>query len=574
MELSNIIAYAAVAGIFLLVIFIVGFTLSKMYKRSTKDSALVKTGLGGEKVITTGGVMLIPGFQELMRVNMRTLRIRVEKREGEALITEDCMRVDVGADFYVRVASDTGSIAKAAQALGDRLDDPNKVKELMESKFVGALRSAAASMSMDELHKNRPDFILAVQSAIADELAQNGLELESVSLTSFDQTKLEYFDENNAFDAQGRAKLAETIEGRKQRTNEVEQENRIAIEQRNLEASKDSLAIAQQKREAEIAQQQEISVKEAEQKALIAASREEQEQKERQAEIAKNRAVEAAEIEKKLALDKMQINQQRDLEVAEQERQIIIAEKSEAESAARAKAAAAEQDRVVKEEGVVTAGAVAKAERQKQIEVIDARKVAEREAVGITVGAEATKKAAQDDADAKLIVARADADAIIMKAEADEKQYQVDAEGRRILNEADNALNEAQVELRRVLATLEALPNVVSQAVEPLKNIEGIKILQGYGGASTGNSDGTGNSSADPMSQLTNAALGYKAQAPVVSALLNELGLGGSLEDVVSGSALASLVKNEKEQPTSDTTKTVENLDVTTSTETNENFKY
>ncbi|GHB65567.1 flotillin family protein [Psychrosphaera saromensis] len=574
MELSNVIAYVAVAGIFLLVIFIVGFTLSRMYKRSTKDSALVKTGLGGEKVITTGGVMLIPGFQELMRVNMRTLRIRVEKREGEALITEDCMRVDVGADFYVRVASDTGSIAKAAQALGDRLDDPDKVKELMESKFVGALRSAAASMSMDELHKNRPDFILAVQSAIADELAQNGLELESVSLTSFDQTKLEYFDENNAFDAQGRAKLAETIEGRKQRTNEVEQENRIAIEQRNLEAAKDSLAIAQQKREAEIAQQQEIQVKEAEQKALIAASREEQEQKERQAEIAKNRAVEAAEIEKKLALDKMQINQQRDLEVAEQERQIIIAEKSEAESAARAKAAAAEQDRVIKEEGVVTAGAVAKAERQKQIEVIDARKVAEREAVGIIVGAEATKKAAQDDADSKLIVARADADAIIMKAEADEKQYSVDAEGRRILNEADNALSEGQVELRRVLAMLEALPNVVAQAVEPLKNIEGIKILQGYGGVSTGNADGTGNSSADPMSQLTNAALGYKAQAPVVSALLNELGLGGSLEDVVSGSALASLVKNERKQPTSDTTKTVDNLDVTASTETNENFKY
>jgi len=537
-----ILGYTIAAGVLILMLFIVGFALSRMYKRSTKDSALVKTGLGGEKVITTGGVMLIPGFQELMRVNMRTLRIRVEKREEEALITEDCMRVDVGADFYVRVASDTGSIAKAAQALGDRLDDPYKVKELMESKFVGALRSAAASMSMDELHKNRPDFILAVQNAIADELAQNGLELESVSLTSFDQTKLEYFDENNAFDAQGRAKLAETIEGRKQRTNEVEQENRIAIEQRNLEADKDSLAIGQQKREAEIAQQQEIQVKEAEQKALIAANREEQEEKERRAEIAKNRSVEAAEIEKKLALDKMQINQQRDLEVAEQDRQIIIAEKSEAESAARAKAAAAEQDRVVKEEGVVTAGALARAERQKQIEVIDARKVAEREAVGITVGAEATKKAAQDEADARLIIAKADADAIILKAQADEKQYSVEAEGRRTLNEADNALNDSQVELRRVLAMLEALPNVVAQAVEPLKNIDGIKILQGYGNAGVGEADSSA-SSVNPMSQLTNAALGYKAQAPVVSALLSELGLGGSLEGVVSGDAIAGLVK-------------------------------
>jgi uncharacterized membrane protein YqiK len=65
MELSNIIGYAIAAGILLLVLFIVGFLLSRMYKKSTKDSALVKTGLGGERVITTGGVMLIPGFQEL-----------------------------------------------------------------------------------------------------------------------------------------------------------------------------------------------------------------------------------------------------------------------------------------------------------------------------------------------------------------------------------------------------------------------------------------------------------------------------------------------------------------------------
>ena len=214
-----------------------------------------------------------------------------------------------------------------------------------------------------------------------------------------------------------------------------------------------------------------------------------------------------------------------------------------------------------KEEGVITAGEVAKVERQKQIEVIDARKVAKREAVAITVTAEATKKAAQDDADAKLIVARADADAIIMKAEADERQYAVDAEGRRMLNEADNALSEEQVELRRILATLETLPRVVAQAVEPLKNIEGIKILQGYGGVPCGTSNGAGSSTSgsDPMSQLTNAALGYKAQAPVVSALLNELGLGGSIEELVSGETLATLVAGKTAGESTDASDLVDN---------------
>ena len=47
------------------------------------------------------------------------------------------------------------------------------------------------------------------------------------------------------------------------------------------------------------------------------------------------------------------------------------------------------------------------------------------------------------------------------------------------------------------------------------------------------------------MSQLTNAALGYKAQVPVVTALLDELGLGGSFKNPVSGGTLAALVSGE-----------------------------
>lgn len=539
--MENLIQYGIMAAVVVLVLFIVGFSMSRMYKKSTKDFALVKTGLGGEKIISSGGTLQIPGFQEIVKINMRTLRIRVERTREDALITDDFMRVDIAADFYVRVAGDEKAIAKAAQALGDRLNDPDQVKELMESKFVGALRSAASSMTMTELHKNRPNFITSVQGAIADELAQNGLELESVSLTSFDQTKLEYFNEDNAFDAEGRAKLAETIEGRKKRTNEVEQENRIAIEQRNLEAEKESLAIEQKKREAEIEQRQAIEVREAEQKAVIAQKRESQARLEREAEIEKEKAIEAAEIDKKLALERKRIEQDRDLEVAEQERQIMVAEKSEAESAARAKAAEAEKERVEKEEAVKTAGEVAGAERQKQIDVIDARRKAEREAVAITVAAEAGKKAAEDEAEAKLTVARADADSIKIRAEADEKAYAVEAEGRRSLNEADNALNDTQVALREKLALLEALPSIVQEAVSPLKNIDGIKILQGYNGVGNGVTNSSSTGSADPMSNLTNAALAYKAQSPLVDTLLSELGLTGNLEDLVSGVALSKL---------------------------------
>jgi len=68
------------------------------------------------------------------------------------------------------------------------------------------------------------------------------------------------------------------------------------------------------------------------------------------------------------------IQQQRDIEVAEQEKRIAVAAKSEEESAARARAAEAEKLKVEKEEAVITARQVAEANRRKEIEVIDARK--------------------------------------------------------------------------------------------------------------------------------------------------------------------------------------------------------
>ncbi|MEL6185148.1 MAG: flotillin domain-containing protein, partial [Myxococcota bacterium] len=193
--------------------------------------------------------------------------------------------------------------------------------------------------------------------------------------------------------------------------------------------------------------------------------------------------------------------------------------------------------RVEKEEAVVTARRVAEAERSARIEVIDGKKIAEREAVGRIVEAEADRQAAEDRAKAVLTEARAQADAKVMTAEADERVMAVEAEGKRALNEADNALRNEQIELQRALAILKVLPQVVASAVRPLENIDGIKILQGYGTNLPGN--GETESSTGLADQVTRAALGYRAQAPVVDALLREVGLvdreKGTLNDVLDG---------------------------------------
>ncbi|QLE83958.1 flotillin family protein [Shewanella sp. Scap07] len=542
-----------IAGAVLLGMLVIGLIFAKLYRRASKEMAYVRTGFGGEKIVKDGGAIVLPVLHETIAVNMNTLRIEVEKMQKDALITKDRMRVDVRADFYLRVAPSAEGISMAAQTLGSRTTRVDEVKKLMESKFVDVLRAVAAEMTMTEMHEQRSDFVQRVQNNVANDLEKNGLELESVSLTGFDQTDLQFFNENNAFDAEGRARLAKIIEEKRKETNDIEQENRIKIEMRNLEAEKESLSIEQAEQEARLIQQQALDFKRAEQKAEILKQQEQKTREEREAEIAKERAIESAEIEKtkdietreiekRKAIEQSRIQQQRDIEVAEQDKQIAIAQKSEEESAARAKAAEAEKVKVEKLEAVITTRQVAEANRSKEIEVIDARKEAEREAVGITVQAEAEKRAAEDKSSAILIEAKASADAKMLKAEADEKVYAVEAAGKQALHEAENVLSDEQIELQKSLAVLEALPEVVKQSVKPLENIEGIKILQGYG--ATG-SDGTQSGviaqtgQAGIAEQVTSAALNYRANAPVVDAMLRELGLvdadKGGLNDLLNG---------------------------------------
>lgn len=566
--LGNLPFMLVMIGAAVIGLLVIGFIFARLYTRATKETAFVRTGLGGEKVIKDGGALVLPVVHEIIPVNMNTLRIEVEKTSKDALITKDRMRVDVKADFYLRVAPKAAGISMAAQTLGTRTTRAEEVKKLMESKFVDVLRAVAAEMTMTEMHEQRADFVQKVQQSVANDLEKNGLELESVSLTGFDQTDLQFFNENNAFDAEGRARLAKIIEEKRKETNDIQQENRIKIEQRNLEAEKLSLNIKRDEEEARIQQEQSLAFKRQEQKAEIAKQREQKEQEERQAEIAKEKAIseseiekaqtiEAREIEKRKAIDEARILQLQQIEVAEQNKQIAIANKSEEESAARAKAAEAEKLKVEKEEAVITTRQVAEANRRMEIEVIDARKEAEREAVNITVEAEAKREAAINTSEAILTEARASADAKKLQAEADEKVFAVEAAGKKAMYEAENTLKDEQIDLQRSLAILKILPDIIANAVKPLENIDGIKILQGYGnslGGAGGNGESGGAGLAD---QVTSAALNYRANAPLVDSLLREVGLvdaeDGTLEDLIQGSAVidGDLVTTKAKKPQS-----------------------
>ena len=520
-----------------IIVAIVVWLMNWLYLRSSKERAFVRTGLGGQKVVMNGGAFVLPIVHEVVPVNMNTLRLEVSRGRDKALITKDRMRVDVVSEFYVRVQAGPEAIASAAQTLGQRTLEPETLKELVEGKFVDALRTVAAEMTMEELHEKRGEYVKRVKGVVAADLLQNGLELEAVSLTQLDQTAMEFFNPSNAFDAEGLTRLTEQIERRKKIRNDIEQDTMIQVRNKNLETERQALDIDRELEYARLSQERELEMERASQRSDVARQRAEKEQEAERAQIGareavdraritSERAVEEERILKESGVQQLEIGRRQAVELAEQHRAIAVAEQSKAQSEAQGAADQARAKAVAEEERVFTVRETEVAERRKRIDLIGAQQEAERDAVRVRVGAEAEKAAAGDRGAAVRAEAEAYADAERVRAMAARIRNEVEAEGTRLMNEAQNLLSpEARLSAMRI-RLIDKLEGIIRESVKPLERIEGIKILQvdGLGGGGGGRGDGRdgGGSFADNM---VNSALRFRAQAPLVDQLLREIGV-------------------------------------------------
>jgi uncharacterized membrane protein YqiK len=310
---------AQIFGAFLLwliiaavVVVIAVYILRWLYRRSTKETAFVRTGFMGEKVVVNGGAFVIPVLHEITPVNMNVLRIEVRREDGLALITRNRMRVDLIAEFFVRVGASRELVAAAAQTLGRRTLQPDSLRELLEGKFAGALRTVAAQMTLEEMHELRGDYAAKVRRLAEESLAANGLELESVAIVDLDQTSLEFFDPSNAFDAEGLTQLTESIETRRRMRNEIEQRTLVDIRNQNLDTQRKVLEIDRDSEYARLEQEREVEIRRAAQRSELAIDRALRDQESEQAQLSSREAVEKSRLNQERNITEERIRSEED----------------------------------------------------------------------------------------------------------------------------------------------------------------------------------------------------------------------------------------------------------------------
>jgi len=511
-----VLAWLLAIAIAIVVIAIAVMFLNRFYRKSTREIALVRTGFGGQRILISGGCLALPFLHKVEEINMRTLRIEVRRTSEKSVITEDRLRVDVELEFYVRVMPAVEGIATAAQALGAKSFTPDGMRNLLEGRFIDAVQAVAARHTMDGLHEHRAEFVSSISELLRDNLKQNGILLDSVSLTRLDQSAFSAFDENNAFNAVGLRKLAEIIAVNRKKRAEIEADADVSVRQTQLEATKQRLLLTQQEEEAQISQSLEIEKMRAASDAETAKAREGAMIASEDARIERERQTRALELAKQSEVRKIELESQLAVELKKADNAIRLAAKHVEEAKSQAQAELARTEVVLAEEHVQTERDRAVADRSHEIAL---KRVNEHGAV--------EQAKAESDADVLLRRIRAESEAVRTKAEAERLRLLAQSEGERAVIDAENSRSEALIRMKLEQYRLDRLPEIVSQMMKPAEKIDSIRIHQinGFSGA-PGSAPANGDAGQKtPINQVMDSILGMALQLPALRSIGDSIGL-------------------------------------------------
>jgi uncharacterized membrane protein YqiK len=445
----------AATGVVVLAIVCIAAIFTKLYRKASANMAYVRTGMHGSKVIQDGGTIVFPVVHQIVPVSLETMRLNVERRGPHALITKDNLRVDLSAEFYIKVHANTDDILQAARSLGSKNVQPDAVSELVQEKLVSALRTVAATKELVELHAKRDEFASAVQQIVTHDLSSNGLTLESVTISSLDQTDPSQLQEKNVFDAQGLRKIAEITQKARVERNIIEREAERQVQEKNVATTKKVLELQRDQAEFEAEQKMKVANVRAAREREVAEFKLTQDEAVSRRDIEKMKNIETTEVERTLAVEQAQVAKQialiakvreqqtaeimkkQTIEVAERGREVAVAEKERERATAQAEQLTAEAQRESAKQKVITVQVSSEADREAQKKLIAAQQVisenkireetaADVQAYMAVKKADAERQAAEAIYQAKLRLAEGDAQSNVKRAEGEKAMKMVD----------------------------------------------------------------------------------------------------------------------------------------------------
>jgi uncharacterized membrane protein YqiK len=420
------------------------------FRIPTQGQALVRTGLGGTKISTTG-MLVFPIIHKLEYLDISVKRVEINRHGTNGLICKDNLRADIKVTFYVRVDTKVDDHPRhVAQTLGcQRASDETILAQLFEPKFSDALKTAGRDFNFEDLLNKRMDFRASIMRHVGTDL--NGYVLDDAAIDHLEQTPVELLDPDNILDSEGIKTITDRTARQKVSTNELNRNCERDINQKNVETRELILDQNRQLAEAEEKQKREVASIKAREEAETLRVQQENRLKAEKARIASDEEIQVAEQnkdrqivvaqkskERTTAVETVRVEKDRQLEDIERERIVTLTgiEKEKAvevekkaiqdvirQRVAVQKAVVEEEQRIKDTEAFYTA------DRAKRVAVTQAEAESEQQVIRATKTAEAAKKAAELKAEQEMFVQVRAAEAARKAAELHAQKEVVEAQG-------------------------------------------------------------------------------------------------------------------------------------------------
>lgn len=517
------------------VIFAIWF-LYRYYAKATLETAQVRTGLGGRKVVIDGGCLALPFLHQLQRVSMEAISVPVSRNGRDAVMCRDQLRADIAMEFELRVDPTPEGVATAARAIGSRIARPGEaVRELLEGFLLDAIQSSAAKRSLEEIHLDRTGFSDEVSGTVERRAARLGLQLISVAMVSVDQASFAQLDENNTFHAQGMRRLAEVVSDQRKARVAIETTTEIAVRESRLAQHQRQLEIQRAEKESEIAQREYLVKAEAVAESRSSQARAEASLASEIARIEKERESKATQVSSDEALRKAEMKAILSLEEVRIDNDILLSRKRTEEAAEKAREEEARALVILASEQVQAKKERAVAEREREIALLRQKKELELDDAQV-----------RNEVEAMLARAKAKATAASTEAGVERERMEAEAAGRAALYSAENSLSDAVMRMRIEERRLDRMPEIMTQMMKPVEKIQSIRINQ-IGGLGEGLAGKGGGGIDSAFGSAMDQILGMAVRLPAMKQMGEEIGLDFDVNLAGRTADYANRTKSKKE---------------------------
>jgi flotillin len=518
-----------IGAVVLLLLFFLMFAVAR-YKRCPSNMVLVKYGnVGGAKAakcIHGGATFVWPLIQDYGYLRLEPMVIEIPL---EGALSLNNIRVNVPSTFTVGISTDPVLMNNAAERLLG-LDD-QRIREQAQDIILGQLRLVIATLSIEEINRDREKFMTLINENVDQEINKIGLQLINVNIRDIT-------DESGYIEAIGKKAAAEAVNKAKVEVAQQERDGAtgeaVAVRERTVNVARESATATEGRKQAELSQR--IALADLEAKAITS-----EVQAKRDQEIAA--ATRTAET---VAAAKAAEQEQR-VRVAEAEALAVTGENTAqeriAESSAKLGEIRAEAQRRADVASAKAREAILLAEREQELARLAKEQLAPQE-----VEKKRIEIAAAAEAEKRRIEAQGEADAILAKytaeAQGTQKVLEAKAEGYRKLIEACGM----NAQVGPTLLLIEQLPQLVAEQVKAIQNLKIDKItVWDTGNHGNGNGSGGRGATADFLAGLVGSLprlheLAQQAgiELPPLLGKVSEQPTSGSLRHPIAGDGTAA----------------------------------